>query len=117
MYKCEVTGELVGPGIALHKVTVEKRSKTYNNVRYFLDGNSEARLSEGWEIAKEINVSPDVYEKMTGLKGNRIQSSGLGLKAKVKQNSQEAVPWRKHNRNSYNQQPRVEVVSNVRKPR
>lgn len=111
MYKCQVTGEIVGSGIPLHKVVIEKRNKTYQNVKFFPDNNSEAKLSEGWEIVKELNVSPDVYEQMTGLKGNRMKSSGLGLRAKVKSNDQEAVPWRRRNFKNQKQTSKVEVVS------
>ena len=54
MFKSQLSGKLVGPKVSPVKVVTEKRRVKYRNIV-----DKKEVLSEGWEIVKEITVSPD----------------------------------------------------------
>lgn len=85
MFKSELTGKMIGPNIKPMKLVVERRLVQYNNVVRGKpikdeDGNvKEGRYnrvpertvtSEGWEIVRELTVSPDEYRAYNKKEGN-----------------------------------------------
>lgn len=57
MYRCQVTGKLVGPGIPANRVVVERRERTYT--RYNYKTQQEEIVGKGWEIVRELTVSEE----------------------------------------------------------
>lgn len=113
-YKCQHSGKVIGPGIRQFRVVTERRSKQYTTISNRED--EEARLSEGWEIAKELVVGPEAYEKLTGEKAGNItsKSHAVSRDAVTKEdNSRPYEPWRKRNNRSFNntRRPQVNKVS------
>jgi hypothetical protein len=73
MFRCDVTGKLTAPGEPCKKVIVETRKRVYE--REVRDPETGARTiltSTGWEIVKEINVSPEGIE-ILALKAKGVQ--------------------------------------------
>ena len=62
MFKCEKCGRVTQAGEKQHKEIVETRNKTYN----YIDKYGKERISDGFEIVKEINVCEKCTEE-----GNR----------------------------------------------
>jgi hypothetical protein len=53
MFKCAVTGQQTKPGEPMTKVVTERRQKDYTD---------QGRIiGSGWEIVKEITVSPEGF--------------------------------------------------------
>ena len=72
MYRCEHTGENIGPCIPLFRVVLERRSVTYRKPIKKRKQIIDWVDVQGWEIAKEIRVGPKAYEELTGEKAEFI---------------------------------------------
>ncbi len=59
MFKCQLTGRLIGPGVSPKRVIVEKRERTYEN-----KVKGKVIVSQGWEIVKELIVDPSLEEEV-----------------------------------------------------
>lgn len=57
MFKCDVTGKTTQPGEPLTRVVVERRERVYRDE----DGRI---VGQGWEIVRELNVSPEGLDIM-----------------------------------------------------
>lgn len=71
MYKCNICNKVVPPKTRCHKLTINKRDKTYPyrpKANSSLGGRKQDRASDkggaGWEIRKEINCCPECLGKM-----------------------------------------------------
>ncbi len=68
MFVCAVTGKVSKPGEPMVKVVVETRPKQYVNLVTRIDENGrefqETVTSTGWEIVREIQVTPEGYEQL-----------------------------------------------------
>lgn len=77
MYKCQISGKVVGPRESAHKLVTKTRKKDYygplkdkeGKIVRELDGITPklVKVGEGWEIVEEKIVCLDVY-----LKGNHL---------------------------------------------
>jgi hypothetical protein len=78
MYKCSVTKRTVPPGIPAEKVPVEIRRVIYKTV--WAGGEVERMItqSEGWEIVREVVVSPKEVDKLPS-----VEQLKEGLKKQV----------------------------------
>lgn len=76
MYRCQYCGKISKPGEKCYTVVAQKRPKTYY-VKYTKiiikrrpgKGKRKKKITvekttKGWEIAKEIKVCPDCYNKL-----------------------------------------------------
>lgn len=75
MFRCQLTGDPVPPGIKPVKLVIKKRKVIYpprrdaNRVATWLEDKADKIYSttdpggEGWEIAQELDVSPKVAQK------------------------------------------------------
>lgn len=57
MFVSDFSGKVFGPKVSAIKIVVEKRLKTYHNVV-----KKKTKITEGWEIVKELNVAPSEIE-------------------------------------------------------
>ena len=71
MYKCQETGETIGPRVPQNRIVIERRRKIYENKIRKGKNKGQVELIEGWEIVKEIIVGPDTYKERTGLEPAR----------------------------------------------
>lgn len=74
MFKCEnssckLKNNLVPPRQPINTIVVEKRPHIYENKIRRGKHKGKMKRTEGWEIAKEIQVCPECYEKLTGEAG------------------------------------------------
>jgi hypothetical protein len=79
---CKHSGKVIGPGVPEHHVVIETRNKRYENPPY-RNGkptNGEPKLTYGIEIVKEIKVSPEAYQELTGLEPRRVQEKVVPVK-------------------------------------
>lgn len=87
MYRCELTGVVIPPNTRCHRIVIESRPMTY---RERPEANAQ-RISgkkkpifrddpggTGWETAREVRVSPEVYTQYADL-----LASGLEAEAAV----------------------------------
>jgi ribosomal protein L28 len=65
MFKCQLTGKQIGPGVSPVKAIVETRQRRYTN-----EVKKKIIESNGWEIVRELMVAPDVAAKMAKEKRN-----------------------------------------------
>lgn len=56
MYYCQKTKKLIGPKISQVKVVIATRPRTYVNQN---NKTNQPKTSIGWEIVKEMIMSPD----------------------------------------------------------
>ena len=68
MYKCQKCNKTTTPHEKCNKVVVETRDKEYINEYENKWGNKKQKITNGYEIAKEINVCDECYSKMKGEK-------------------------------------------------
>lgn len=60
MFICAVTKKVTEPRVPAKRVVVEKRPATYiNTVGFDQYGEPIRKVSHGWEIVREIMVSPE----------------------------------------------------------
>lgn len=64
MFKCQLTGKQVGPGVSPVRIVVETRQKQYVNEIKKEFKTKKIIESKGWEVVREIMVAPDVAAKM-----------------------------------------------------
>jgi len=57
MYKCQLCNSQIGPHNRQYRIVVEKREKEYHN------GDDGERVSQGWEIVRELVVCSDCTAK------------------------------------------------------
>lgn len=117
-FRCEHTGETVGPGIPEHRVVVKTRHTTYENYVYKRKKPTKyIRIDQGTEIVKEISVSPDAYRTLTGLEPDKATKSLKALQIlEEKKETKPTQPWKnkKHKQNS--KKPIIErVTKQIRK--
>lgn len=64
MYKCEKCGKITKPHEKLNRLVIQTRDKTY--VNKFIDKNGKEceKITKGYEIAKEINVCKECFERV-----------------------------------------------------
>lgn len=60
MFRCPITKQVVPPRTPMKKVVLQTRGVIYTNPNP-LDPD-EPIISKGWEIVKEIGVSPEGYK-------------------------------------------------------
>jgi hypothetical protein len=79
VFRCAVTGKLTAPGEECRKVIITTRPVTYTNYVPNMDGDTwhngqrcRVVISKGWEIVKEVNVSPEGLEVLA-LKAKGVQ--------------------------------------------
>jgi len=54
-YRCQLCNSLIGPKVRQSKVVTAKREREYRN--------EEGKVSQGWEIVRELKVCPDCIGK------------------------------------------------------
>jgi hypothetical protein len=106
MYRCELTNELVGPNVPLHRVILEKRETRYERVMRHGRNKGQTETVYGWEIVKEANVSPTKYEELTGLKATLSQVTPVAKDVKV---FEEERDYRRPNRRQYQERKPLNV--------
>lgn len=62
MFRCQKTGKLSKPGEKPVRVIVATREKTYYTPHK--DPRKEPKVTNGWEIVKELLVLPEVAAQM-----------------------------------------------------
>jgi hypothetical protein len=115
MYRCEITKRVVPPGIPATKIPVEIRKVIYKIV--WAGGEMERMItqSEGWEIVREVLVSPKEVSKLP-----TIEQLMEGLKKQVPveriQYLKSRPKWRRPGdrpaRPGSNFKPRLKLVTN-----
>ncbi len=59
MFYCGITGKLSSPGDKPIRLVTERRVRDYEDDRSSEENGVDIKVSRGWEIVKEINVSLD----------------------------------------------------------
>ena len=117
-YICEHTGVLVPNNTPEHRVVIKTRPKQYE-VRIKRGPNRGSyETVQGWEIVKEIRVSPDAYRELTG-KEPRKRNPTPPRPVETFALNKPVEPWRnrKKKNNSSNQRNRKPVVQVLKRPK
>ena len=102
MFYCQHTGELVGSRIPQQRVVTERRKKAYHNI-IKRGTRTETKDTEGWEIVKEISVSPDAYRILTGQEPISTGKTATALNIVNKDtNSRLIEPWKFNRKKNFN---------------
>ncbi len=63
MFKCERCNKISEPNEKLNKLITKTRPREYVN-KYYKKGQEYTKVTEGFEIEKEINLCSKCYEEM-----------------------------------------------------
>ena len=63
MFKCERCNKISKPNEKLNKLITKTRPREYIN-KYYKKGQEHIKVTEGFEIEKEINLCERCYEEM-----------------------------------------------------
>ena len=70
MFKCEKCNKITAPNEKQHKIITKTRPREYIN-KYYKKGQEYEKITEGFEIEKEINVCEKCYEEVKEDEGQK----------------------------------------------
>lgn len=118
MFKCEnkSCNTQVPARQPVNRIITETREKTYENFVYKRGKKSQhVRLDKGYEIVKQIEVCPECYINMTGLKPKlNLQPPQAPVRSKPKfnTNKRDKKTWRNPNQDN-KAKPRESITKKV----